>query len=165
MSTVGVKGLSELQAFLSSLPAKVEKNIMRSALRQGANVLKDEAKKNLSANGNIDTGKLRDGIRVSTNYKRGVVSATVKAKGTHGYIGHWIEYGVAAHSLKKGAKRKSGKYQDQGRKHHGITPHPFMRPALDTKAQQALLAVGNQIKAKLTEVGINTKDIDLTIEL
>lgn len=163
MSYVGVKGLAELQTFLSTLPVKVEKNIMRSALRQGANVLKEEAQKNLSDN--VETGKLREGLKVSTNAKRGTVYAYVKAKGKHGYIAHWIEYGVLPHSLKKGAKRKSGKYQNVGRKHQGFSAHPFMRPALDTKSQQALMAVGQRIKERLTEIGINTPDIELEISL
>lgn len=37
-------GGRELDAFLKQLAPKVERNIMRSALRQGANVFKAEAK-------------------------------------------------------------------------------------------------------------------------
>lgn len=165
MNETYVHGLAELQTFLSLLPAKIEKNIMRSALRQGANVIKEEAQKNLSSNSNIKTGKLQKGLKVSTNAKRGTVYAYVKAKGKHGYIANWLEYGVAPHSLKKGAKRKSGKLQGVGKKHRGFSAHPFMRPALDTKKQQALLAVGKAIKEKLTEFGINTPDLDLEISL
>ena len=44
MSDVKVKGLAELQAALDGLPAKIEANIMRGALRAGANVIRAEAK-------------------------------------------------------------------------------------------------------------------------
>ena len=161
---VHVIGLKELQKFLDQLAPKMEANIMRSALRQGANDIKTEAQNQLSAHGNIETGLLKKGLKVSTNLKRGVVTASIKAKGKHGYLAHWIEYGVMPHGIKKGAKRKSGKYQD-GKLNPGFKEKPFMRPALDIKAAQALLTVGETIKKRLTKAGINTPDVELEIEL
>jgi len=152
VSLVHVSGLADLQKFLDALPAKMEANIMRSALRQGANVIRNEAKANVP----VKTGLLRDGLKVSTRSRRGKVTASVKAGGKHGYIARWIEYGTAAHFIKpKNAKSLffAGLFSN-GVDHPGSAPKPFMRPALDTQAQAALVAVGDAIKKRLTKQGL-----------
>jgi HK97 gp10 family phage protein len=80
MADEAIKGGKELDAFLQSLPVKVEKNILRSALRQGANVIRTEAKALVP----VKTGMLYKSIRVSVRYKRGRVTASIKAGGTGG---------------------------------------------------------------------------------
>lgn len=161
MATTNVKGLAELQAVLNTLPAKVERNLMRSAMRQGANVIMKKAKANLAANGSVETAVLQRGIKVSTNAKGGTVTAKVRASGKHGYIANWIEYGVSAHSIKKGADLSSGKLQS-GKPHPGFSEVPFMRPALDTEMQTALIAVGKALQARLaTKHGIDTPGIEV----
>lgn len=162
-----VKGFKELQAFLDQLPAKIEGNILRSALRQGANVIKLEAQQNLASNGNVKTGELSRGLEVSTRLKGGRVTASVKAKGKHGFIAHWIEFsGAAPHVIKgKNGKRLSfagGVYTAIN--HPGFAPKPFLRPALDSAASGALKAVGEAIKKRLTKQGINTADIEIEVE-
>ena len=44
MQNVEITGLKELYDLLQDLPTKVEKNVMRGALRRGQNVFKDAAK-------------------------------------------------------------------------------------------------------------------------
>jgi HK97 gp10 family phage protein len=160
VSNINVKGLSELQAFLDQLPAKMEANIMRSALRAGANVILKQARLNVAANGSRETGVLARGLKVSTSNRRGVVKATVKATGKHGHIANWLEYGVAAHSIRKGARRSRGKLQD-GKLHPGFDEKPFLRPALDGEAQAALLAVGQAVKQRLTKQGLDASGVNL----
>lgn len=159
MADVNLKGLTELQTFLDQLPAKMEANIMRSALRAGANVVKQEAINNVP----VKTGTLKDGLKVSTRSRRGLVTASVKATGKHAYLARWIEYGTAAHFIApKNAKSLffAGLFSD-GVNHPGSRAKPFMRPALDTKALQALQAVGEQIKRRLTKAGLNASGVDL----
>jgi len=158
-TNVHVKGLSELQAFLTALPAKMEANIMRSALRQGANVVKDEAK----AKAPVATGLLRDGLKVSTRSRRGVVTASVKATGKHAYIARWIEYGTAAHEIgtKDGGSLFFGGIFAEKVQHPGSRPKPFMRPALEGKSQDALIAVGEAIKKRLTKQGLNVAGVEI----
>lgn len=156
---VNVKGLAELQAFLDQLPAKMEANIMRSAMRAGANVILKEARANVPAK----TGLLRAGLRVSTNSRRGVVKATIRAGGKHAYIGKFVEYGTAAHFIKP-KKAKSlfiAGIMRNGVDHPGAAPKPFMRPALDSQAQAALVAVGEAIKKRLNKQGLNASGVDL----
>ena len=160
MSDVSVKGLAELQKFLDTLPAKMEQNILRSALRAGANIVRDEARQNAPDK----TGILKAGLKVSTSSRRGVVTAKVKATGKHAYIAPWIEYGTAAHKItgKKGGLLSFGGIFAKSVQHPGITAKPFMRPALDSQSQAAVVAVGNHIKNRLAKKnGLDTSDIEI----
>lgn len=153
MSDVHVKGLAELQKFLDELPAKMETKIMRGAVRAGAMVLRDEAKANVP----VLSGVLRDGIKVSTRSRRGVVTAVVKTTGKHAYVAKWMEYGVAAHSIASanGGSLFFGGYFHKSAQHPGVSPKPFMRPALDNAGAQAVVAAGQYIKARLTKQGLD----------
>lgn len=159
MSEFRVKGLADLNKFLQQLPAKMEQNVLRSALRAGANVVRDEAKANVP----VDSGLLRDGLKVSTNSRRGRVTAKVKATGRHAYIAPWLEYGTAAHKIvSKGKGLYFGGMFARGVQHPGSRPKPFMRPALDSQAQQAVIAIGNAIKQRLaTKHGLDTASVEI----
>lgn len=163
MTETHVKGLAELQKFLDQLPAKLEANVMRSALRAGANIVKAQARQNVP----VKTGKLRDGLKVSTSSRRGVVTAKVKATGKHAYVANWIEYGTAAHAItaKKGGFLSFGGIFAKSVQHPGAAPKPFMRPALDSKAQEATIAVGEAIKKRLaSKHGLDTSDVEIAAE-
>lgn len=155
MSDQSVVGGRELDQFLQQFTVKFERNVLRGGLRQGANEFKDEAQMQLAASGSVVSGQLSKGLRVSTGSKGGSVYASLKAKGKHGHIAHWVEFGVEPHGVKKGAKRKSGKYQN-GLLHPGFDGRPFMRPALDNRAAAAIGAVTTYIRKRLTAEGINT---------
>lgn len=152
-----ISGGRELDAFLQSLSAKVEKNIMRGAMRAGANVFKDAAKEKLQSNGSVISGLLLKGLRVTGRAKGGQVSASLKVGGKHAYIARWIEYGVAAHSIKKGAKRKNG-IPEGSIPHPGFAEKPFMRNTLDEKTPEAIEAVTAYVRKRLTKEGINLPD-------
>lgn len=151
MDITRFKGGKELQDALNQLPAKIERNVMRSALRQGANVIRNQARQNVP----VEDGDLKKSIKVSTRARGGKTTATLRAGDKRAFYAHMIEFGVAPHGVKKGAKRKSGKYQD-GKKHPGFSAKPFMRPAVDDKADEAVQAVANQVRKTLsTKHGIN----------
>lgn len=168
MSEITVKGLRELQSFLDSVSPKIERNIIRGALRAGAKVIMQEAKANVP----IKSGTLRDSIRLSVRARGGAVTASVKAGGktkTGGdaYYANMVEFGTAAHTITaKNRKVLSfGGRLFQSVEHPGARPHPFMRPAFDSKSQEAVLQVGNYIKQRLaTKQGLDTSDIEITIE-
>jgi HK97 gp10 family phage protein len=156
---VHVKGLSDLQKLLDTLPAKMEANVMRGALRAGAKVVLAEAKQNVP----VDQGILRDGLKISTGTKKGVVKASIKAKGKHGYLAHWMEYGTKPHKIKagEGSLFYNAAHVEEV-DHPGVSPRPFLRPALDSQAGQALAATGEYIKSRLAKKhGIDTSDISI----
>ena len=162
MSNVHIKGGAELNKFLQKLPAKIEQSVLRGALRAGANVVMAEAKANVP----VDSGQLRDGLKVSTSSRRGRVTAKVKATGKHAHIAPWLEYGTAAHKItSKGKGLFFGGLFVKGVQHPGSRPKPFMRPALDGRAQDAVSAAARYMKQRLaTKHGLDTSGIEVDDE-
>lgn len=156
MSNTNIKGGKELMAFLSELPAKMERNIMRSALNQGAKVVQ----KDIEANAPVDEGDLRKSFKRSTRVRRGRVVAKVVTKDP---AAHWVEYGTAAHQI----QGKGGGYLFfKGRlvrsvHHPGARAKPFVRPSLDARSADAIRAVGAQINKRLTVLGIESAPIEV----
>lgn len=150
---INVKGMKELGEFLTQLPDKLQNNVMRGVLRAGAVVLQQE----VIANVPVKSGVLKKGIKVSTRARRGIVKASVKATGKHAHIAHWLEYGVTAHVIKPRRKKSLvfGNLLVKGVNHPGFKPKPFMRPAADMRAQQAVQAMAKQLKARLTKAGLS----------
>lgn len=114
MAEVRVKGLNDLHQFMQTLTAKLEANVMRAALREGAAVVAQEVKARVPVN----TGRLRDSVRVTGGSRRGKVFVTVKAGGQdtrkrvvttaggkvrvkydNAFYAQWVEYGTAAHRI------------------------------------------------------------------
>lgn len=180
MSEIHVTGLADLKQFLDALPAKVEKNIMRGALRAGANVIKAEAKARCpvgppSATGakryKLYAGALRDSIRVSVKASRGgrvVASVKVGGKLKNGadvWYARLIEFtGAVAHSIeaRKGGALAIGGGLYRKVPHPGMKPKPFLRPALDGQARNAIMATAEYIKQRLaTRHGLDTSGIEI----
>jgi HK97 gp10 family phage protein len=188
MSNQTIKGLSDLQKFLDQLPAKMEANIMRGALRTGCNVIKKQA----AANIHRVSGELEKSLGVVARRTKGrKVAVSVFAGRGFGKKGMppsnqpiWVEYGTAAHwiNVKKEERaglsvRKLNKYVASGSlkiggafigssvAHPGARPQPFMRPALDAKSQDAVLAAAEYIKKRLaTKHGLDTSDVNIEVE-
>lgn len=149
MSELNVKGLAELDKLLKELPAKVEGNIMRGAMRAGAKVFEDRAKQMVP----VKSGQLRDSIKVSTRSKRGRVSATVTAGGKKAFYAHMVEFGTARHFIKP-KSRKSLFFAGMAKEvvdHPGATAKPFMRPALDGGQAEAVNAAADYIRKRLAK--------------
>lgn len=154
-----INGLPELRAALTQIPGKLQRNVMRSALRAGAAVIRADARARVP----VKTGTLRAGISVGTSSRGADVSAKVSTKGKHAYLAPWIEYGTAAHPIKG---RKGGLLAFAGivvRKvdHPGARPRPFMRPAMEASAPAALQAVFDKVRQRLTAQGLDTPEVDI----
>lgn len=160
-----VKGLKELDALLKTLPAKMETNVLRGALRAGANAIKKEAAQNISSK----SGALAKGLRVSARLDRraGKVTASVKAGKKMGHIARFVEFGTRPHEIKPKSRSSlffAGVFGEIVQ-HPGAKPHPFMRPALDSRASEAVVAAGNYIKKRLAKKhGIDTPDIIIEVD-
>lgn len=178
-ATLKVKGLSDLDNFLKTLPAKVESNIKRGMLRSAGNVYKEEAKNNVR---NV-SGDLARSIRVSSriNKKTGDAEAAVKVGPTKRFPGpyyaHFVEYGTRPHYISvpdneklinRRRSRKLGKVVKESLTtinrrhlkigsnfvgptvfHPGAKPRPFFRPAFDNKSKAAIKAAGEYVKKRL----------------
>lgn len=155
-----VKGLAELQKFLDQLPVKIEKNIMRGALRTGISVVKPMAVENARK----ASGLYAAGLKISTRARRGTVSASLKATGPHAFLGRWIEFGTRAHNIaaKKSGWLSFGGIFTKSVAHPGARPFPHMRPALDSQATAAVNAAAEYMKNRLaTKHGLDTSGVVL----
>jgi HK97 gp10 family phage protein len=158
MAEIHVKGLAELNKFLQELPVKVERNVLRGALRAGMNVVKPVAQ----SNARKASGLYAAGLKISTRARGGTVSASLKATGPHAFLGRWIEFGTRAHNI---AAKKGGFLSFMGIfakevAHPGARPFPHMRPALDSQAQAAVIAAAEYMKKRLaTKQGLDTSHV------
>lgn len=156
---VNVKGLEELQKFLDQVAPNVEANIMRGALRAGMSVVKPVAQNNVHS----VSGELAKGLRIGTRNRGGVVTSNLRATGPHGPVAHLVEFGTRPHNIS--AKVKGGwlSFMNIFRKivaHPGTKPKPFMRPALDSMATEAVIASAEYVKKRLaTKQGFETSHI------
>lgn len=155
-SEQNIIGGRELDELLQTLPAKIEKNIMRSALRAGANVLRDRAKELAPK----DDGYLQQSIRVVTRARGGQVSASVKAGNSIAFYAHMVEYGTRPHTIK--AKRAQALFFNgkavKDVAHPGARPKPFMRPAADAGLAASVAAVQQKVRERLTKAGIEVPE-------
>jgi len=184
---------------LDTLPAKMEANIMRGALRAGCNVIKEAAKANVpvampgSTKFGATMGALRASIRVSAKIdsRNGVVMGTVKAGDKRGvFYAGWVEFGTKPHyisvpmsergtyttrrgrvktysmtTINKNVLMIGGNFVGPTVHHPGASPHPYMRPAMDSQAQNAVMAAGEYIKKRLaTKNGLDTAEISIEAE-
>lgn len=152
MNDANIAGGRELDELLQTLPAKLETNIMRSALRAGARVYLDQVKQNIP----VKLGDLRKSARITTRKDRsGQISASVKVGNRQAFYAQMVEFGTRAHSITARAMVVNGAVV-RSVDHPGARPHPFMRPAADEKFNEAVSAVQMQIRKRLTKEGLNT---------
>jgi HK97 gp10 family phage protein len=166
MADLTITGLDALCARLVGLPDKLIKGSIRSGLRQAANVVKDQAKSNFSGAGgpNELTGALKASIRVTA--RRGtpdrvvfnVVAGTLTASQTKkfgadsAYYALWVERGHINRALGAALRGNKDSVKAARAESTNNTPaHPFMRPAIESKAQAAIDTMVEVITAKLSE--------------
>lgn len=154
-----VKGLAQLESFLQQLPAKIERNVLRGALRAGARTIQARA----IANVRKRSGATAKSIKVGTRAAGGQVTAYVRVKD---FKGIWLEYGTRPHRIEP-KNRKSlsiGGHAVEHVDHPGAKPHRFLRPAMDQSANGALVAAAEYMKKRLSEErGLDTLDIDSSV--
>ena len=148
MSEIEVTGLAGLQALLDELPARIEGNVVRGGLRAAAKVVEMEAKRLCPVG---KTGDLRNSIRVTLRSKHGHISATVKAGNAKAFYAHMVEFGTARHWIKP-KNRKSlfvAGLLREAVDHPGAKKEPFMRPAIDGKADEAIDAMAAYLRERI----------------
>jgi hypothetical protein len=161
---VNVKGLAQLGRFLEELPGKMARNVVSGGLRAGAKPIRDDARARIHS----VSGELAKGIKIKTKTQGTQVIARVVVGGKHGFIGHMLEYtGAAPHLI----TAQHGNALDIGGTlvaeihHPGFQPKPYLRPALDAKAGEAVVATGNYIKDRLaTKNGLDTSDVTVGVD-
>lgn len=160
-----VTGLADLDRYLSMLPGNLQKGAYRAGLTAAAKPVRDEAR----LRAHKKSGKMARAIKTGSPRQNqdGSFSVMISLKGEHAFIGFFEEYGVAPHLIapkakglgpaglkaaassgaKVGGVMKIGDEFVSGIIHHpGHAAHPFLRPALDVKAEEAVLAFAARIR-------------------
>lgn len=167
----GLVGLLDLQKVLAELPDKLERNVLRGAMRAGAEVIADAAREQCRSS------EVRATIKTAASVKGRIVTARVLTSGEDAYIAPWLEYGTSAHIIavkngdgttarrlnrlnKKGSLMIGGAFVGDAVWHPGAKPYPFMRPALDQRQDEAVTTIGEQIAARLGKLDAMTIDQD-----
>ena len=164
-SSVEIKGLAELDKLLKDLPAKIEGNVMRGALRAGQKTMMEAVEKS---------------IRIRFNrksMKRGWINSYLIAGNADAYYAHMVEYGTAAHFISVKKEAAPARMTRRGIKSYGIStinkmvnrgslmigknfigqsvshpggkPKPFMRHAFDANSDKSLNAMVEYMKKRI----------------
>lgn len=167
-SSVEISGLAELDKLLKELPTLIERNVMRSALREGQEKMLDAAKANLQRNGSVDSGELIKSLRISHKRKSeqyGWIRYHLVAGNKKAWYSHIVEYGSGSFYSGTGTKSKKQPYRITAKKkkylliaggkliksviHSGARPKPFMRPAWDSTNQASIEAIAQYARARI----------------
>lgn len=161
---ISVRGLRELEQAFESIPLRLQRNVMRAALRAGAKVVAEEAKRRAP----VKSGALQKSIRIGSRLRYGVPEASIRAggrlkDGRSAWYARIIERGAIPHEIAVRAGTASlfinGRAVGKSVQHPGVVAKPFMRPALDTRAREAVESVAALVRSRLrTQHGIDIPD-------
>ena len=159
--TVTFKGRDAFRRkLLDQLPKQIAK-VLEGAARAGGRVIAEEAKERCTSDQVRGTIKLK--VQAADDAAK--VVAKVQTSGPGAYLAPWIEYGTSPHiiavrddsdrkglsvnainrSERKGTLVIGGEAVGPVVHHPGVRPHPFLRPAFDTAAQEAMAAAQRYI--------------------
>jgi hypothetical protein len=159
-------GITQLRTNLEQFPGRLAKNVLRAGLRRGATVLRDQARSNFnSGTGPNDlTRALKASIRVTA--RRGtptrivfnvvageLTAAQVKRFGKDAaFYALWVEKGHINRKAGQALRGSKASLKAARASSTSNTPaHPYMRPALEAKAQAAIDAVAATVENRLSE--------------
>lgn len=162
-------GMVDLTQVLAALPEGLEKNVLRGALKAGAEVFAEGAREECRSE------EVRKTIKTSSRAEPGLVTAKIQTKGPGAQKAPWLEFGTDPHFIsvddeqsggrtvrrinrlaKEGSLVIGGKFVGKTVHHPGAKPYPFMRPPLDTRETAAVDAMVSYARKRLTKEGILT---------
>lgn len=152
---VSVDGLRELDKALSELPKATARNVLKRTLVKAGTPIAEHAKRLAP----VDTGKLKDSIKVSprlgTTAGKAEFAAAMRAGlGQQAAVGAMRDARRAAKGAGSFAevyigpdRRPQGVLQEFGTSHH--PPQPFMRPAWDAEQDRALDIIKSELGSEI----------------
>lgn len=156
-TSLQVDGLAQLQAALRELPKTAQGSALADAVRAGANVIRDEAKSRAprhagpyegKSKGKKRPGTLKRGIivRLTRRINEGYVTASITTS-KKAWYGRLVEMG---HRIVGRLPKAKGGVRARARKaQHAlgrmVPPKPFLRPAIDVKAADAVMTLRDSL--------------------
>lgn len=182
---IAIKGGPELMAFLDAFPLKLQKGALRAAMTAGAKPVRDRAR----ALAPRKTGQMAKAIKTGSPRidPDGTVRIKVRLAGKHSFLGTFIEYGVRPHVIQArsdlkprainkrmnaegftnmggGVLKIGDNFVSGAVLHPGFPARPFMRPALDLAAGEALNAMGDRLRSYLQSKASFTAPVTLEVD-
>jgi HK97 gp10 family phage protein len=163
-----VNGMDQLGQNLKAFTADVQQNALEKMLLAGAQPIATEMEAQAPREHDIGPRKhedvhIADSIVIKVERKPNGSDAEVYVGPSKrvSYKANWMEFGAAAHAIVTRMTRAMRKAGDAGKKvlassshvfgthveHPGLTPRPFIRPALDAAGPDAI----NAMKASLAK--------------
>ncbi|HAI49106.1 MAG TPA: hypothetical protein DCM53_04695 [Enterobacteriaceae bacterium] len=137
-------GLQEIARDLELLSRAENNKVLRDATRAGAEVIKQEVIKKAP----VRTGKLKNNIVVLTQKarRRGDIASGVHIRGVN------LRTGNSDNTMKAGNKRNAfyWRFVELGTSH--MPAHPFVRPAFDTRQEEATQVAMARMNRAIDEV-------------
>lgn len=158
---MAVTGGGTIARMLGDMPDKLRTGTIKRAAGSAAKVMAEEAA--LIAPREGGKPDMADTIGVSVSAPRGTVTARVRLKGPHSFLGQFMEFGVAPHLItsRTGKPLKVGDNLVEGPIYHpGHAPRAFLRPAFDTKAQAAIARFGEVLGTEARTRGYERAEPD-----
>lgn len=163
------RGREGVSAYVRSLPAQIERNLLPGAARAGGKVIATEAAdqcRSREVAAKIEMKVRRDDGRV--------VARIGVAEGWARSVGIWLEYGTDPHYITVDDSQRQGMSANRINRlaknggtlvingtpvgktvfHPGAQAHPFLRPALDTRFSDAVAAAQRHISSRVGPAGI-----------
>ena len=147
-------GMKELMNALEQLPTvAMQKGAIRNALKDAGQPVADDAKTNVP----VDSGHLRDSIKVSTSLKKSQRPRRQDRTSVTAYVGsssplaHLIEFGTTQRILKEPRIVTIGGRTVQITHTGQVSPRPFLRQAWDANKEKALKLLGQAIWNQLAK--------------
>lgn len=173
-----MKGREDVSRFIASIPPALQTKILRGGARAAARVVADEAKvRSISS-------EVSAAVKVSTRQESDTrVISKVKLRGPGAYIARWLEYGTDPHFISVDPKQSGGRTAARVNKlakagtlvingnpvgstvfHPGAKPHPFLRPSLDIKQDEAIAAAQAYVTTRIAREGLGGAEVAETEE-
>lgn len=136
--------MASIEVKVNNIP-KVEAELKKAvlvALEKCGMIAEGNAKENITQNGNVDTGNLRNSITHKVDESDHSVII-----GTNVEYGKYIELGTGKYA--KGGRRTAWIYQDAKGEFHkteGYSPHPFLKPAITEHLDEYKKAIESAFK-------------------
>ncbi len=164
---VTVTGREAVHSYIARLPREIEAKLLRGAGRAGINVIAEEARERCIS------PEVRGVIKTKVRTEPGMIRARCTADMGLYNLPLWLEYGTSPHFISVddsqrgglGLRRINTKVGEAGGNgslviggkfvgatvwHPGARAHPFMRPALDSKRDEALAAAQGFINSRIS---------------
>jgi len=152
--TFELKGMKELMNALDQLPTiSMQKGAIRNALKDAGSPVVSDAKANVP----IDSGHLRDSIKISQSLKKSQRRGRYDRSSVTVYVGsssplaHLIEFGTTQRVLKEPRIVTIGGRTVRITHTGQVSPRPFLRQAWDSNKDAVLKRLGDAIWVQIAK--------------